>query len=206
MSTTTWNETLDNLKILWPSATSAFFARLEQLYPLSAFDAVYFNDRFFSSPTIKYLSQTLNHSVESNLEYWRAQQIYGDFIIKCPTYYQAVALSELDRPLPVFKLIFNTGTEVHGATVPFLTTPPHENENPELARKMLDYWISFTATLDPSASSYPNTGRPEWPRYSVSNQKFSVLEVNGTEIGVRPDSDASERCDFLYRRSREVLN
>lgn len=75
---------------LWPTAGPAFFTRLYQLYPASAFNSTFF----------------------------QRQQIFGDFIIDCPTYYMATAAS--DAGLDVYKLLFYAGNELHGATSPFL--------------------------------------------------------------------------------------
>jgi hypothetical protein len=92
-SSTTWNETVNNLKVLRPEASSTFFDRVEQLYPLSDFSGLYFDNPFFSSSTADVFESSFNLSVKSDSEYWRAQQIFGDYVINCPTYYQALAYS-----------------------------------------------------------------------------------------------------------------
>lgn len=203
-STSTWDETVENLKVLWPEATATFFDRIQQLYPLSDFSGAYFDDAFFSSQTADFLESSANLSVRTNSEYWRAQQIYGDYVINCPTYYQAVAFSE--HNLPVYKLIFNAGTELHGAPQSFFQSAASETPEPNLARAMLGYWTSFTATLDPNAISYSNASKAVWPEYTGNQTDFRVLEVYPTSFEVRPDSDANARCEFLYGRSRVVLN
>lgn len=142
-STSSWDETVDNLKLLWPEAGSAFFDRLKQVYPLSDFSGAYFNETFFSSPILSFLDSSLNLSLRTNSEYWRAQQIYGDYIINRPTYYQASAFSEHD--LPVYKLIFNAGSELHGAPQAFFGSAPSETTEPDLARAMVGYWTSFAS-------------------------------------------------------------
>jgi hypothetical protein len=206
-SISTWNQTVENLKLLWPEAGATFFDRVEQLYPLSDFSGAFFDNKFFSAPIAALLDQSLasNLSVKGNSEYWRAQQIYGDYVINCPTYYQALAFSEHD--LPVYKLIFNAGTEVHGAPQSFFQSAPAATSDPDLARAMVGYWTSFTTTLDPNAIAYSNASKPVWPRYAGGNQtEFRVLEVYPDSFEVRSDSDANERCEFLYGRSRVVLN
>lgn len=178
---------------------------MEQLYPPSDFSGSYFDNEFFSSLTAEFLQSSVNLSVKTNSEYWRAQQIYGDYIINCPTYYQASAFSE--QSLPVYKLIFNAGTELHAAPQTFFQSAPAETSEPNLARAMLEYWISFTTTLDPNSISYSNASKAVWPQYTGGNQgDFLVLEVYPTSFNVSSDSDANARCDFLYGRSRVVLN
>ena len=204
-STSTWDETVTNLKVLWPEAGATFFDRVKQLYPLSDFSGTYFDNPFFSSQTAEFLESRANLSVKTNSEYWRAQQIYGDYVINCPTYYQASAFSE--HNLPVYKLIFNAGNELHGAPQSFFQLAPSETPTPDLARAMLGYWTSFTVTLDPNAISYSNASRAVWPQYTGGNETdFRVLEVYPSSFQVRSDSDANEKCEFLYGRSRVVYN
>jgi hypothetical protein len=194
-----------NLKVLWPEAGATFFDRVKQLYPLSDFSGTYLDNSFFSSQTVDGIESRLNFSVRTNSEYWRAQQIYGDYIINCPTYYQASAFSEYG--LPVYKLVFNAGNEIHGAPGSFFQLAPADTPTPDLARAMLGYWTSFTATLDPNAVSYPSASRAVWPQYTGGNQtNFRVLEVYPTSFQVRSDSDANAKCEFLYGRSRVVYN
>jgi carboxylesterase type B len=190
---------------LWPEAEATFFARLEQLYPLSKFARTHSNNETLPTGNPINTETILGLPAKNWSEYWRAQQIYSDYVIDCPTYYQASAFSEYD--LPVYKLIFNAGTRLHGATVPFFTTDPSENCDPDLARGMLGYWISFTITLDPNSISYSNIGSAVWPRYTESDRTgLYVLEVNQASSEIRPDPDANAKCDFLYRRSRVVMN
>jgi hypothetical protein len=191
--------------VLWPEAGTAFFDRVKQLYPLSDFSGAYFDDPFFSSPTASFLELATNLSVKTNSEYWRAQRIYGDYVINCPTYYQALAFSE--HGLPVYKLIFNAGSELHSAPQSYFQSAPSETPEPNLARAMVEYWTSFTATLDPNAISYSNASKPTWLQYTRGNETdFGVLEVYSTSFEVRSDSDANARCDFLFGRSEVVLN
>lgn len=89
-SITTAAETQNDLQTLWPVAKKSFFDRLYQLYPLESY----------------------------NSTFWQRQYIFGDYIINCPTYYMASAMA--DYGLPAYKLIFNAGTQLHGATAPFI--------------------------------------------------------------------------------------
>jgi carboxylesterase type B len=78
-----------DLQELFPYAKQHFFDRLYQLYPTEAF----------------------------NSTFWQRQTLFGDFIINCPTYYMASAMA--DEGVPTYKLIFNAGTQKHGATGTF---------------------------------------------------------------------------------------
>jgi carboxylesterase type B len=82
--------TQTDLQELFPYAKQSFFDRLYQLYPADAF----------------------------NSTFWQRQTLFSDFIITCPTYYMASAMS--DMGVPTYKLIFNAGTQLHGATGVFI--------------------------------------------------------------------------------------
>jgi carboxylesterase type B len=92
-SITTAAESQEDLQTLWPAATTSFFDRLYQLYPRDAY----------------------------NSTFWQRQYFFGDYIINCPTYYMASAMA--DAGVPAWKLVFNAGTQLHGATSPFLLQP-----------------------------------------------------------------------------------
>lgn len=82
-------ETAD-LQQLFPYAKQSFFSQLYGVYPASDFNSTFF----------------------------QRQTLFGDFIINCPSYYMASAVS--DYGLPVYKMIFNAGNQFHAATAPFL--------------------------------------------------------------------------------------
>ena len=77
-------QALENLQTLWPSAGSAFWARLGELYTVADFTGSYFDNAFFNSTIITLAASAFGFEV-SNSEFWRAQDIYGDFVIDCPT-------------------------------------------------------------------------------------------------------------------------
>lgn len=82
---------------------------------------------------------------------------------------------------------------------------------------MKDYFISFTAHLDPNAQSYSNVSKPHWPLYNPrlgvgevdgesGGTEFAVMDVNYTMMGVVPDRDVKARCDFFHASSYTVRN
>ena len=116
----------------------------------------------------------------------------------------------------VFKLTFAAGTQLHGATSPFLSsTDPSfpQAMNHTLAEIMSNYWISFALAHDPNPFRAPNA--PFWPSYSsggagtVANGEsvgFDVLGVTSASIEVTSDPDASAKCDFFGSRAFQVRN
>jgi carboxylesterase type B len=93
---------IESIKTLFPSATPSFISKLLDLYPASDF-----------------LSAFLRHA-----------EWFGDFIINCPTYYMATAISKMGYP--VYKLRFAAGKKVHGSLVPFVETKDIEGMLPIL--------------------------------------------------------------------------
>lgn len=129
----------------------------------------------------------------------------------------ATAMADLSgNSSAVFKLIFDAGSQLHGATTPFLASNitgwPSAN-NHTLAEIMSSYWISFAVTQDPNPLRVADA--PFWPSYiaggngTVANGEsvgFDILDVTYTTIGVEIDPDASAQCDFFSSRGYQVRN
>lgn len=119
MSQTTQVEQVMDAMDLFPYAGPAFSSRLYQLYPRSDYNSTFF----------------------------QRQTWFGDFIINCPTYYMASRAVDVNRNMSaVFKLTFAAGSELHGATQPFLQNADIDwsgANNRTLAEIMTAYWISF---------------------------------------------------------------
>jgi hypothetical protein len=90
---------------------------------------------------------------------------------------------------------------------------------------MKDWFISFVTDLDPNARSFSPEGeaKPFWPLYNPrlgtaaatsddnppaegGNLEFAIMDVNYTQVGVIPDFDVSDKCDFWFGRSFVVRN
>lgn len=185
ISLTTVGEELADLSQLWPRAKSSFFTRLFQLYPASAFNSTFF----------------------------QRQQIFGDAFVSCPTWQMAAAVSNAGQP--VYKMIFDAGTEIHGSLIPFaygtipgvvstFAAPPN---NETLATYVRDYYLSFAAYQDPSAHSFSSLQPPQWPLYhSAGSDDFRILDINYTTIGVIEDPDVSSRCKFFQAQGYTIEN
>jgi hypothetical protein len=133
--------------------------------------------------------------------------VNSDFTINCPTTLLSSAFSQ--HSLPVYKLAFNAGSQVHGATDPFISAITSERGGPgpgyneTIAAYMKDWFVSFVVHLDPNAQSWSVERKPEWPAYSVQEE---VMSVNYTQIGAVGDVyyDKSQRCDF-WRRNGDIV-
>ncbi|KAJ4412855.1 hypothetical protein N0V82_008706 [Gnomoniopsis sp. IMI 355080] len=181
-------ETID-ARNLFPSAGPGFFSRLYDLYPRSDYNSTLF----------------------------QRQSWYGDFIINCPTYQMATsAVDDSYNSSAVFKLIFDAGSQTHGATAAFLTSEytnwPTAN-NKTLAAQLTSYWISFAATMDPNPLR--SSGAPYWPSYMSGGEGtlaegesvgFEVLDITYGGISAAADPDARIQCEFFLNKGYTLRN
>ncbi|KAF1953587.1 alpha/beta-hydrolase, partial [Byssothecium circinans] len=155
-SMTTVEEEKVDLRTQFPYANESFVDRIYDLYP----------------------------SEDFNSTFWHRQTWFGDFSINCPTRYIGAAIAATNTP--VFKQLFNAGTQLHGATGPFLgdlnyaSTP---SANVTLADSLKDFYVSFAIHLDPNAESWSNVSKPVWPDYKTGE----VMSFNYTEMGAVSD-------------------
>jgi len=119
-----------------------------------------------------------------------------------------MATAVSDWGLPTYKLVFNAGTELHGATRPFLhNTNASTINNATLALIMKDWYLSFAINLDPNVQSFSNASKPFWPPYNLpSSMNFTIMDVNYTEVGAVQDFWASGACDFFRGQTSIVRN
>ena len=122
-----------------------------------------------------------------------------------------MATATADLGLPTWKLVFDAGTETHGATADFLfTTNVTAINNMTLAYIMKDYFLSFATDLDPNTHSFSGVEKPYWPMYEGMGPNeagsFSIMDVNYTMIGMTQDFDVNAQCDFFHGQSYVVRN
>lgn len=126
------------------------------------------------------------------------------------------AVDQLPNSTAVFKLVFDAGSQLHGATAPFLTseyTGWPEANNQSLAAIMSSYWISFASTLDPNPLRVADA--PYWPSYvsggagtaaEGESVGFEVLDVTYGGISATSDPDAKVQCEFFSNKGFTLRN
>ncbi|KAF7350369.1 Carboxylic ester hydrolase [Mycena venus] len=62
-----------------------------------------------------------------------------------------------------------------------------------LATQMIDYWVSFTTSLDPNDGLGSN--RPTWSQYTSGNQ--AVLELTSVNMSMIADDYRTQQIDFI---------
>ncbi|GAB7326045.1 hypothetical protein MBLNU13_g10078t2 [Cladosporium sp. NU13] len=121
-----------------------------------------------------------------------------------------------DEGMPTYKMIFNAGDQLHGATTVFIFEPndsPNAN-NATISSYMKDWFLSFITDVDPNANTYFNiTDKPHWLVYNSrfetngsATLELAVMDVNYTQIGVIQDLDVSAQCDFFHSSPYDVRN
>ncbi|KAJ5591890.1 carboxylesterase type B [Penicillium hispanicum] len=191
-------EVQPDLEKIWPAANQSFFDQiLQKHYPITQFKGTFWDDTFYTE-VANFIPILTNNSI-----FYQRADIFADFAINCPTFYVAHAASTAE--LPVYKMRFAAGLEVHGATVEYLLYPAEATGNATLADAMKDYFLSFALAHDPNALS--SQSLPTWPRYSdPEDGRHRVLEVDADSIHAVQDRDASARCKFFHEQSGIVRN
>ncbi|KAL4962577.1 Alpha/Beta hydrolase protein [Aspergillus stella-maris] len=192
------SEVKADLQQLWPDAGPSFFNRLLNThYPWANFTGSFWDDPFYSSA-----ANTVPSPINNSAFYQRAET-FGDAVINCPTHFLSNTVS--DARLPVYKMRFAAGLQIHGATSSFLLFANEANSNATLAAVMKAYLLSFALELDPNVQRAPSS--PFWPLYANSNAgELNAVQVDNEAINTIRDKDASSECDFLHRQPYSVRN
>lgn len=111
-SLATESEVITDLQRLWPEKT--FLAELLALYP----DSLYNTSMIEDLTAVQALEAALGAPISLSNAFVRRESLFGDALVNCPTAYIASAASKAG--LATYKMIFDTGTQFHGATQPFL--------------------------------------------------------------------------------------
>ncbi|KAF5340692.1 hypothetical protein D9611_007311 [Ephemerocybe angulata] len=87
----------------------------------------------------------------------------------------------------------------HGAEVPYVYAEPPSTDpaGQEVSAAIVDYWISFTVSLNPNDGK--GVKRPEWPQYTTKNQV--LLQLEGGNTTVVKDDFRKEQIDFLMKNA-----
>ncbi|XP_070577219.1 acetylcholinesterase-like [Ptychodera flava] len=130
-----------------------------------------------------------------------AEGIVGDTVISCPTLDFASVYAEAGYP--VFLYHFEHRSErspwpewygvLHGDEIQYvfgLTSIPGGNygqTDDTVSRRIRKYWTNFAKTGDPNTEKDGDEEHLEWPRYTIEQQKYLILDndSNVTKTGER---------------------
>ncbi|KAJ3524755.1 hypothetical protein NMY22_g10863 [Coprinellus aureogranulatus] len=87
----------------------------------------------------------------------------------------------------------------HGAEIPYVhgRADATNDEEQKFSTVMMDYWISFTVSLDPNDGK--GVKRPVWPRYTKTNEV--LLQLEGGNTTVVKDDYRKEQNEFLIQNA-----
>ncbi|KAL3446805.1 hypothetical protein BJX65DRAFT_308715 [Aspergillus insuetus] len=91
---------------------------LQSLSSLAVFTQSYYRIPSYFTPNKSSIPEARSFPQKRNM---------GDYVIKCPAYHYATLLSE--QGIPVYKMSFVAGTQLHGATTPYLISASDASGN-----------------------------------------------------------------------------
>lgn len=144
-SLATEHDVISDLERSWPERT--FLAESLALYP----DSLYNTSIIEDLTAVKALEAAIGASLSLSNAFVRRESLFGDALVNCPTAYIASAASKAG--LATYKMIFDTGTQFHGATQPFLfsdTTNRESLKNIEMIDESLLITADWTASGETS--------------------------------------------------------
>ncbi|ETS73837.1 hypothetical protein PFICI_14783 [Pestalotiopsis fici W106-1] len=212
VSMTTEAEVATDLEILWRN--KSFVTDALKNYPTTMFNKSVVEALDFVSA----LRKATGSNISFSDEFARLESLLGEAFVNCPTRFIASAVSR--RGLDTFKMIFDAGSQIHGATHPFLFSdtvnasgeithgPITLPGNEKLAALLRTYFITFTIYADPNEGPADDERRvrPIWRRYletKTDNKKILVLR-NSTDPASTTridDPDDNNRCAFFESSS-----
>ncbi|KAJ6101836.1 hypothetical protein N7486_004263 [Penicillium sp. IBT 16267x] len=187
MSITTEPEVQSDLLTLWPQANEAFIQELLKIYPQSDYKG---------AQSLPSSAETAEPQLIGDSAFGQISQLFGEYIIDCPTTHMAEAVEAIQ--MPVYKLDFNAGSQTHGATIPYLFDAADATSNSTLASYMKSWYLSFAVALDPNADIVGST--PRWASYP------SVLYATDNSLKTIMDPDVTKGCDFFLSNPYVVRN
>lgn len=113
-SITTEQEVLEDFAKLWPDGTDYYAEIVLRLYPESIYNTTHLDDLTI----FEILKDAGIPFGNYSNAFVRRSAAFGDAIVNCPSSYMARHFA--DAGLPVYKLIFNAGYQLHGATGSYL--------------------------------------------------------------------------------------
>ncbi|GJC85872.1 lipase 2 [Colletotrichum liriopes] len=192
----TEEDLLTALKALWQTVSDSTIKSILELYPPSVYNSslVASTDWF----------DALAPGFDASAAWVQMQAIFGASIVDCPS--TTIVQSVIDAGQRAWKMVFEAGIQLHGATMPYLWSEDIDFSgtstlgntifpgNATLARALRDYVASFVIHLDPNVLT-STTQQQFWPEFS--NESRQILHMKDNRIGTAYDFDSTEQCALL---------
>ncbi|KAL5532552.1 hypothetical protein ACEPAF_4326 [Sanghuangporus sanghuang] len=92
---------------------------------------------------------------------------------------------------------------LHGCEIPYLFGSLPDEQASIFARTLIDYWISFSISLDPN-DNLENTSRPTWSQYTISSK--SVMQLERAYLAMIPDTLREQQIAYLIDNAQALTH
>jgi carboxylesterase type B len=122
-SLTNTDDVIEDLSVVWPDKPRSTLVKLLNMYPATLYNGVILQDIMLVSilkliKGINSITQWLTGKTILPDAVMQRQAIFGDVLINCPSNYIANGVSAAG--LDAYKMVFNAGIKIHGATTFYL--------------------------------------------------------------------------------------
>ncbi|KAK0460642.1 extracellular triacylglycerol lipase precursor [Desarmillaria tabescens] len=177
-----------------PYISGAILERLLELYPDDPSVGSPYNtgeETFGLASGFKRVASISRHCLSLSMHCTHLSFLAGDLIFdaQCRTWTQAAA----QAGVKAYGYQFTQNTSLY----PPEWGVPHASDETSssmlLSEMMIDYWVSFAASLDPNDGL--GMSRPFWPQYMPGNAV--LLQLSGDNVTVIPDDYRKEQIEYL---------
>ncbi|KAF4808312.1 hypothetical protein CGCSCA5_v012492 [Colletotrichum siamense] len=199
VSLSTHEQPFADLKTMWQAIPHSVIEKVVDLYPTS----VYNGSLIKSAGWFKALIGGFD--VSTPYVQRQAMTSYiGASVVDCPS--TTIVQASIDAGQKAFKMVFEAGTQLHGATASYLCSEDISFDgastlgttlfggNAILAYALREYIAAFTINLDPNFANL-STSVPYRPEFT--NQGRQILHLQDNQTRVAYDFDSNEQCIIL---------
>lgn len=128
---------------------------------------------------------------------------FGDAFVNCPTEIMADFASP---EVPVYKMLFSTGSTYHGASQPYMFSPYTYTSvlDQKTSKSLTRYVNSFVATGDPN--SFNGDDMVYWKTYHGDDKEYNILHIEVGQHTIELDPDHNDRCKLMFDNANIISN
>ncbi|KAF6814790.1 triacylglycerol lipase [Colletotrichum musicola] len=212
----TGDELVADLRAVWQTVPDALIREVVELYPSSTYNSSLVR----STPWFNALTGGYNVSTA----FVQRQAIFGVSVVDCPS--TAIVQASVDAGQKAYKMVFEAGSQLHGATAPYLWSKNIGCKLCSFPFTILGNSLTCFDSVDGAstlgATSFPGNATlahalrhyvaafainldPNQSKSSVelplwpefTNEDRQILHMQEDSIGVAHDFDFDEQCDML---------
>jgi carboxylesterase type B len=175
------------IKLAFPLLSEQNITALLSHYPSSSADDTADLPKYATSGTSG--ATAVNVSQSASGQQQRADNIYAETTLVCPSYWLADAYTRNGRK--GYKYQYSVPWAAHGADATAYFGEPTDNQGPDLVLAFEKIWGNFVRTGNPSideeiaigasSNGTGKTGLKEWPAFTLDNPTMANLNQTGGE-------------------------